>query len=302
MGRVNLFVIGVKKAGTSWLYRLLDFHPEIYMCAEKELYYFGNDYPAHRARYHAHFPFDQPFRFFGEATPEYFRLEGVADELVEYNPEAKLLAILRDPIDRLRSEFTYQKQLGNLPESLGLRALIDPVTADFRARSHYEQTLPAFERTFGSSRLMFVSLEQATARTAVVWNTIQDFLGVRRIPPPRIHVRDGNATGSRTFRALYRTLIRPVKTGAPDIYRTMLRSRLMSVLKKMSLAFLGTAHRRRLPKAVHEKLRIEFAPTYRYLHQLGFDRYDRRLHSRTIMNNEAPYTRSVEMPEIHTPT
>lgn len=271
--RVNLFVIGVKKAGTSWLFRLLETHPEIYMCAEKELYYFGNVYPAHLADYHAHFPFDQPYRYFGEATPEYFRLDGVADELAEYNPEAKLLVMIRDPIDRVRSEFTYQKQLGNLPESLTLDDLTGPHVAEIRALSRYEQTLPRFQRAFSDHQLMVVSLEQASTQTNTIWSVIQDFLDVRRVEVPRIGIRDGNPTGSRAFRTFYRTFVRPVKKCSPGVYRALLRSRMMSVLKKMSLTVLGTARKDRIPKAVHQQLRHEFAPTYRYLSQLGFDRY-----------------------------
>ena len=66
---VNLFVIGVNKAGTSWLYTLLQKHPDVFMSAQKELFYFGERYPEGRDEYHAHFPFDQSYRYFGEATP-----------------------------------------------------------------------------------------------------------------------------------------------------------------------------------------------------------------------------------------
>jgi hypothetical protein len=67
VSKVNLFVIGVNKAGTSWLYCLLDHHPDVLMADVKELYYFGDkgpegEGPETRTAYHSHFPFDEDYR------------------------------------------------------------------------------------------------------------------------------------------------------------------------------------------------------------------------------------------------
>jgi hypothetical protein len=107
MNRVNLFLIGVNKAGTSWLYYLLDQHPEVFMADAKELYFFGDEgpeeeRPASLDDYHAHFPFDDDYRYFGDATVMYYRSPATADEIQAYNPDAKLLAIVRDSASSTR--------------------------------------------------------------------------------------------------------------------------------------------------------------------------------------------------------
>jgi len=158
MNRVNLFVIGVNKAGTSWLYYLLSQHPDIFMSDVKELYFFGTEQsgPGDLDAYHGHFPFDADYRYFGEATVMYYRESLVADEIAAYNPEARLLAIVRDPVERLISQYRYHKQLGIVDEDTSLsQVLTDEHTALIRD-SHYERTLSPFRERFGPDQFRVV--------------------------------------------------------------------------------------------------------------------------------------------------
>lgn len=273
MSRVNLFIIGTQKSGTSWLYYLLDSHPEIFMCTEKELYYFGKDYPANLEAYHAHFPFGESYRYFGEATPTYYRQTAIAEKLIEYNPEAKCLAIMRDPIDRLCSEFYYYKQLGLLSESLTIDNLTASNTRALRESSHYEETLPSFEEKFGPCRFKTLSLEDSVKDVHTMWDQLQTFLGVTKVPVPAIAERPSNSTGSRSFRMLYRAIVRPVKMHYPILYRAMLRNKAIGFMKGALLHTLGTARKANIPFDTREQLLEEFAPTYRYLSRAGFE-YD----------------------------
>ncbi len=167
MNRVNLFVIGVNKAGTSWLYYLLDHHPDVFMADAKELYYFGEAGPEEEGpktlkAYHRHFPFDQDYRYFGDATVMYYKSAATADEIQAYNPDAKLLAIVRDPIQRLLSQFQYNKQLGLIDEATSLSEAL-PDRRYLIDTSHYEETLPAYTDRFGADRFKVVSLEAGHA-------------------------------------------------------------------------------------------------------------------------------------------
>ena len=275
--RVNLFVIGVNKAGTSWLYALLDRHPEIFMCAEKELYYFGECYPDDLEAYHAHFPFDQPYRYFGEATPFYCHEAAVARQIHHYAPEAKVMAIVRDPVKRLHSQFYYHKQLGFIDEEAGPEALLGPEAAPLRENSRYEQMLPPFAHVFGPEQFKVVSLETASADVPAFWQELQSFLDLRPVPLPASGGRPSNATGSQAFRAVYRYAIRPIKRHAPALYRTLLRSSLMGTAKRALLRLLGTADKQALPPAVEASLHEAFQPTYQYLSGLGFSCYEEAL-------------------------
>lgn len=275
MSRVNLFVIGINKAGTSWLYHLLAHHPDIYMSDVKELYFFGSDRegPASLDAYHAHFPFDHPYSYFGEATVTYYQEAQVADEIQAYNPDARLLAIVRDPIERLRSQFRYHKQLGFIDEDVSLSDGLSHVPAPLYRDSHYEQTLPAFTDRFGEDQFRVVSLEAGKRDPEAFWTDLLSFLNLPHTPLPRPSPQPENPTGSPAFRRVYRAVMQPIKTYLPGTYQWMLQSRAVRQAKLALLRLLGSADPNSLSPAVRDALRDEFAPTYAYLRRLGFDVY-----------------------------
>jgi len=275
MSRVNLFVVGVNKAGTSWLYYLLSEHPDVFMSDVKELYFFGTDRdgPSTLEAYHRHFPFGEDYRYFGEATVTYYQDARVAAEIHEYNPQARVLAIVRDPVDRLLSQFRYQKQLGIIDEGMSLRAVLDERPTPFLRDSHYEETLPAFADQFGPDQFRVVSLEEGRADPEALWDELLSFLELRAVPCPNPDASPENPTGSAAFRRLYRATVQPVKDYLPGLYQWMLQSALVRTAKVGLLRLLGTAEKGPLPPAVRTELREEFAPTYAYLESLGFDAY-----------------------------
>lgn len=278
MDTVNLFLIGVNKAGTSWLYYLLDQHPDVFMADAKELYYFGDLDDSgidDLDRYHSHFPFEASYRYCGDATVMYYRSAEVAAEIEAYNPDAKVLAIVRDPIARLRSQFHYHKQLGILDEDTGLAEALDGRDPQLLRDSHYEETLPAYADRFGPDQFTVVSLEDGRRKPDALWASVLDFLDLPDAPRPEgFRDRPENPTGSAWFRWVYRATIPPIRTHCPDLYRWMLQSRAVRTIKLGLLRLLGTAEREDLPPDVPERLRDEFAPTYAYLRELGFDTYE----------------------------
>jgi hypothetical protein len=276
MDRVNLFVIGVNKAGTSWLYYLLSEHPDIFMSDVKELYFFGENQngPADLDSYHRHFPFEQSYRYFGEATVMYYREAQVAQDIATYNPEAKLLAIVRDPIERLVSQYRYHKQLGIIDEGRTLSEVLEGDSDALLRDSHYEETLPPFEEQFGSDQFNVVSLEAGRNDPEHLWDDLLSYLELPPAPCPNPDATPENPTGSAAFRRVYRATVQPVKDYAPALYQWMLQSTLVRRTKLELLRLLGQADPDPIPEEVEEKLRREFAPTYRYLQRLGFKVYD----------------------------
>lgn len=281
MNRVNLFLIGVNKAGTSWLYYLLDQHPDVFMAEAKELYFFGEtgrdeEAPADLDEYHDHFPFDAPYRYYGDATVMYYRSPATADEIRAYNPDAKLLAIVRDPIQRLLSQFQYHKQLGILDEDTSLSEALDGRDPKLLRDSHYEATLPAYTERFGAEQFRIVSLEEGKQAPSHFRNELLDFLSLSDAPLPSGESRPENPTGSAAFRAVYRSTARPLRRYLPGAYRWLLGSTVARQTKRALLRLLGTAGAKdeALSSKMELRLREEFAPTYAYLRELGFEVYD----------------------------
>jgi hypothetical protein len=275
MKRVNLFIVGVNKAGTSWLYYFLGRHPDVFMSEVKELYYFGDERPGppDLDAYHSHFPFDASYRYFGEATPMYYRDAGVAEAIRAYNPDAKILAIVRDPIERLLSQYRYHKQLGLLDEDTTLEEALDGRDEMLLEDSHYETRLPAFAERFGDDQFKIVSLEEGRDAPETVWNDLLAYLDLPSVPCPSPDAKPENPTGSASFRWVYRLTARPIKTHAPGLYQWMLQSTLVRQVKLALIRLLGTADPTSISDEHRARLRDEFAPTYDYLRNVGLDTY-----------------------------
>lgn len=274
MNRVNLFIIGVNKCGTNWLYHLLSHHPDVFMSERKEMDFF-NDHklaPSNLDAYHDYFPFNDDYTYFGEASAHYHDGEQTAQKLHRYNPNAKLLAIVRDPIDRLHSQYRYFKQLGLLDETVSVEEAIDE-RETLVQYSHYEHTLPDFADHFDPDHFKIVSLEEGKENPQVLWQDLLDYLELPSHPYPTDDTPK-NPTGGAVFRRIYRLTARPLKKYAPGLFQWMLQSALVHNLKLGLIRLLGTADSESLSDDLKARLQKEFAPTYAYLQQQGFDIYD----------------------------
>jgi len=140
----RFLIIGAQKAGTTALYYYLAEHPDIVPSSEKELGFFTPeifaDWPehpshwvlctqegaphfadprAHRkalAWYHGHFPPPHRLgrrRLTFEATPEYLYYPQAPERIFQYDPKMKLIALLRDPVERAFAAWNMYSRFGD---------------------------------------------------------------------------------------------------------------------------------------------------------------------------------------------
>ena len=121
-----LIVAGTEKAGTTSVYHYLNSHPDVVGSIRKETDFFRTTSPHALADYHAHFPLAEPGATLMEASPGYLsESKCVAPAIAHLLPEARLLFILREPLERLLSGFLFHKSRFHIPESLGFDEYID---------------------------------------------------------------------------------------------------------------------------------------------------------------------------------
>src|SRR5687768_3050648 len=105
--------VGAQKSGTSLWYRLLTTHPAVAPAARKEIHFFDRllavEEPDLRA-YELYFP-RGPGQICGEWTPRYMVDPWTPPLLAAAAPEAKLLVLLRDPVERFASSLDYNRFL-----------------------------------------------------------------------------------------------------------------------------------------------------------------------------------------------
>lgn len=105
----DFVVLGTQKAGTTYLYHLLTHHPHVETVASKELHFFDNNFELGVEWYRECFPTpewkDGRLTVTGEATPYYLFHPHAARRMAEVVPGARLIVLLRNPVDRAYSHY-----------------------------------------------------------------------------------------------------------------------------------------------------------------------------------------------------
>lgn len=160
--------IGATRAGSTWLWRNLRSHPELYLPEQKELHYFNRRYHRNLGFYASKFA-EAKGRLAGEITPAYSILPLDRIRLIHsIMPDLKLLLLLRDPIER-----AWSHALLHLLKKVAVRPYEDVRIEEFyqhlqsrkcRAKGDYLQILENWSRYFPSEQIYVGFFEDITGR------------------------------------------------------------------------------------------------------------------------------------------
>jgi len=181
----NLIIIGAGKAGTTSLHYYLDQHPAIEMSELKETHFFvSEDWRDRIDWYESLFPNPAPVR--GEASPSYStypRRRGVPQRMRELIPEAKLIYMVRDPVDRLVAHYSQHIAAGREERSLE-RAITESLNNGDRpdnpylAASSYATQMEQYLAHFPAEQLLVVDQAELAENRLGTLRAVFDFLGV----------------------------------------------------------------------------------------------------------------------------
>ena len=176
MKLVNFLLIGAMKCGTSFLAKNLSDHDEISFSSIKEPHYFSK-YQISLKQYHELFDFKKPLR--GEASTTYtffpsFNVNIVQD-IYRYNPNMKLLYIVRNPLDRLVSDYMhlYSRKYTSLSIDEAIKNIPDLIN-----RTKYFSHIERYLQYFNSDQFFLITYEELTQRPLTTMNKIAKFLNI----------------------------------------------------------------------------------------------------------------------------
>lgn len=200
MKDLDFIVIGAQKCATTTLFELLRQHPSINMPLEKEVPFFtGNDctpraWDAFTKRHFANDGGD----VWGKVTPQYMANPEVPARLAALMPKTKLIAVLRDPIERSKSHFRMgvRRNTETMSFSRAIQDRLNPLAlATARASSapthshgyesesdfylvwsEYGRILSSYRRHFPKNQLLVLYLEDLKTDPHGVLNKVLDFL------------------------------------------------------------------------------------------------------------------------------
>ena len=298
----TVIVAGAHKAGTTTLHSLLSRHPQIAMSVVKETNRYCPDlWPIlshiqplcdaeiktlhktgktrhlglikNEETYNLCFSLNEKTRYRGEASPFYLRSTEAAQEIAHHHPEARIIVVVRDPIQRLLSHYAMEIRDARIPEpiALAIREEQDALHNGQKSEhglldsGRYGEGLSRFFHHFSSQQILVMDLSELRD-TGHLTQRIASFLG---IDPSSFDLQTSkqNASVSARNPHLNRLL---AQSGFKDMIRNYLPQFMIDALKP--LYYHPTRQEPQLDKDLHTELVQFFQPDVRRLVSLLGDK------------------------------
>ncbi|MGP1387943.1 MAG: sulfotransferase family protein [Thainema sp.] len=252
----NFIVFGVQKAGTTSIYNYLKQHPEIYMSPVKETNFFERDWatapPETLAKKrNGIYTLEQYQQLFagvtdelaiGEVSPNYLFHHDVAVPLIQqYVPQAKLITVLRNPVDRAYSDYLMHIRDAidsDAEMSLAEQVRQRPDSSFTLLKGRYYQPLKQFVEAFGANQIQICLYDDLSRNAVQTMQTMYRFLGVDDQFEPDTQQRSqvAKVPKNKTVNSLMRTQ-NPIRSTAatalklmmPEAARKQLRDRILAL-------------------------------------------------------------------------
>ena len=194
----DFLILGAQKAGTTALYAYLRWHPSVTGPSWKEVSFFDRHWRRGVPWYRGHFPLRRAGRLVGEASPGYLFHPLAPERVRETVPGAKLIVLLRDPVDRALSHYHHEVALGREPLSFeeALDAEAERTRGEeerlvrepgyfshawwdhaYVARGRYAEQLERWLAVFPRQQLLVLASEQLATDPSATYRRVLDFLG-----------------------------------------------------------------------------------------------------------------------------
>lgn len=205
----NFVVIGAQKAATTSLYLYLKAHPQVAMSSVKETDFFVEERSWSRGRqwYESLFDGAGTATAVGEASPTYTMFPlfaGVPERMAHVLPGARLIYLVRDPIERMRSAYVHA-----LWEGTETRPIATALTghAPYVDHSRYAMQIEQYLRYFDRDRLLVLVAEDLRDDRRAAFRRVLEFIGVDPSwEPPNLIDEYHQSSGKRAPRAAWRML------------------------------------------------------------------------------------------------
>lgn len=232
----SFLVIGEMKCGTTSFFSYLTRHPGVLAPWKKELWYFDAHYERGESWYRSNFPLEragEPFRrstgipaITGEATAYYMFHPLARHRVHEFDPDMRLIALLRDPVERASSHYHHSHSKGRDPltfeQALDAeedrlrgeteRILLEPsysrfgetpyrsfahINYSYLARGRYAEQLEAWLELFPREQLLVLRAEDLFERPGDAVEEAIAFLGL-----PHADLGEYPVLNTRTYEAM----------------------------------------------------------------------------------------------------
>ncbi len=260
----NFLVIGAMKSGTSSLYHYLEAHPEISMSVSKETKFFLPGVMEEKGLAWYQSFFRENRKAIGEASPDYTKhpfYPGCAEKIHALLPQAKLIYVVRDPVERIVSHYWHEVDRGREKRPIA-EALRNPSDNDlYCIPSQYHRQWMEYLKLFPQSQTLTVSADDLRDNTREVMQWIYAFLEVdAKFTSPvfdeAFHLSNEKpGTGNKLVRAIWRL--------GKSFHKRLVRPFLLKTSRKTK-----SEYAEKLPAEIRERLQDFLRPDTEQLRAL----------------------------------
>src|SRR5581483_4595960 len=181
----SFFIVGPPRTGTSWLHEVLSGHvalPE----PTKETRFFDEHFQRGLGWYLRHYPAAGADRQAGEVAPTYFASTLARVRIQRTIPQARIVCIFRNPVQRVLSLYRVKRAYGLIPWNFEQAMLNDP---ELLASGMYATNLKAWQIAFGRERVLATLYDDLREQPQSYLDSLLDFLRLPRftLTPSQIH-------------------------------------------------------------------------------------------------------------------
>jgi hypothetical protein len=213
MVKPNFFIAGAPKSGTTSLYSYLKQHPYVYL-AKKEIYYFCYDLtfrtpPLDESVYMSYFADARLQKAVGDASSYYLLSPGAAQRIKNFNPEAKIIIMLRNPIQMVYSLHSQLFFSGNetikdfekaldAEDSRRMGQLVPPYhrcpleAMFYSSVAKYYEQVSRYKAVFPDNNMHIIFYDDFKANTEAEYRKVLKFLELDEIMPASFSVINPN--------------------------------------------------------------------------------------------------------------
>jgi hypothetical protein len=172
----SFFIVGPPRTGSSWLHEVLSSYA-LLPSPSKETRFFDTHFHRGLRWYVAHYAKPEERRRIGEVAPTYFASAAARERIAQTVPEAKIVCVFRNPVDRIVSLYRLKRAYGLIPWGFEEAIERDP---ELMESSKYATTLRLWQRSFGTRNIFAGLYDDLRENPQAFVDEVADFIGVPR--------------------------------------------------------------------------------------------------------------------------
>lgn len=181
-GRAPTFIhIGPSKSGSTWIFKILNWHPQVWMYPDKNLGFFSTRFDQGWDWYRSHFDPGPEDRAVGEVSHSYLVSPDAPARIRQYLPDAKLLVCLREPVSRTFSDYLDSIKNGKVDGSFEEALERKPSLIE---KSAYGKHIARYLDHFPRDQLHIGVFDDMAQRPSQYAASVFDFIGVDALELP----------------------------------------------------------------------------------------------------------------------